>query len=233
MQRRCPTCGRRVPTGFEAVAPPITKQRRPPIIQIGERTERAWLVPIAQSLTSGVIAGSTVAVLASFDPEMQFARIGALSGLVTTSLVWGWSVKDDARRVWYKLENTLGLDLDRDGVIGEPASLQTDEKLLPVHNAGLGREKRSLQVRLTRFVEGCELNGTSQNYWEQSRKMERPEFVHFRDALISLGWAAWRSEKTTGQGWKLLYTAKEIKAGMFRGNDPAPHPAGSRENVGA
>jgi hypothetical protein len=88
---------------------------------MGERTESAVAVPIAQSVTSGLITGSIGAVVASFAPDTPWARIGVLTGLVTTGLVWVWSVRDDAQRVWYRLEKTLGVDLDGDGIVGEPA----------------------------------------------------------------------------------------------------------------
>ena len=117
---RCPTCGALTANGFKAVAPSIVEKPRRALVQMGERTEKGWFVPTVQAGTAGLIAGGIGAVALSLAPGAPWGKAGVLTGLITSGLVWWAAVNDDKKRLWYMLENTLGIDLDGDGEIGEP-----------------------------------------------------------------------------------------------------------------
>jgi len=68
-------------------------------------------------------------------------------------------------------------------------------------------------------VRGCALN-TAQNYWEgPPRYLPRENYLEWRDVLIRLGWARWRSSYPN-QGWELLFTPERIISGALRKAPP-------------
>lgn len=210
-QTKCPNCGH---STLGLTAPTVNRARRP-LLTMNERTEHGVAVPLEQALVSGGFVAGLGAIAMSLLPGAgaEWIKFGAFAGLLTGGLVWRWAIQEDGRRVWHRIEAALGVDLDGDGVIGDPGPGQPSERLLPVHNAG---RPLGARTRFEQFVKGCELR-TAQNYWEQERKLDRGDYTGWRDTLISLGWAAWRSKHTPKQGWKLLFPPDEIIAGMFRG----------------
>jgi hypothetical protein len=180
-------------------------------------------VPSLQALLSGVfagLAGGAVAHVITLDRAMF---IGITTGAVCAGLVWAAQVRDHNRLLW-KVEEIVGADVDGDGVVGEPPRPEVHEQLVLVHGAGRAPEQ-SLRRRFEEFVRGCERMGTAQNYWEQTRKLDRSEYLQWRDSLIRLGWGKWRSPGSPNQGWELIASADEVIAGMFR--EP-PHPTQER-----
>jgi hypothetical protein len=89
--------------------------------------EADFLVPLAVSLTSGILAGLLSWGLAFGSP--------LIVALVITGLVWGACIVG-SRRLLYLTEKWSGKDLDKNGTVGEPtewriAITEKDEKGQP------------------------------------------------------------------------------------------------------
>jgi hypothetical protein len=203
--------------GAITIQPGATYTRREPARAANLESDVG--VPALQALISGGfagLAGGTVAGVAGWDALL----IGAATGALCASVVWATLVSDHSKLLW-RIEEIIGADLNRDSAVGEPAP--AGEQLVLVHGAGRAQQQAqesALRRRFEEFVRGCEVHGTSQNYWEQVHRLSREDYVGWRDTLIRLGWAHWRGNNPN-QGWELTAQADEVIAGMFR---ELPHP---------
>lgn len=79
------------------------------------------MIPALQALGTAAIVTAGGSLVADFWlPGVEPVKFGALCGVVSLGGVWWEGIRDDAKRVWYELERRFGVDLDGDGVIGEP-----------------------------------------------------------------------------------------------------------------
>jgi hypothetical protein len=118
--KNCPTCGAKVRRGFTFTAPPIVPAKRARL-QLSERAEAALLIPAGQAIGTGAVIAAVGTLAADlWLPGWEAWKIGALCGVVAIGGVWWDGIRDDAKRVWYELERRFGVDLDRDGIVGEP-----------------------------------------------------------------------------------------------------------------
>jgi hypothetical protein len=175
------------------------------------------VVPLGQSVVTGAfVAGLVVFVLSEVGPswEINGLKVWAFLTLAISAGVWVVLLKD-TRQLLRQFEKLTGLDLDGDGTAGEPV-----ERLVIV-NAGREQEETPQQESARRvsqfaqFVSGLPSRGTGLRGWEKD--LSRETYQEYRDALIRLGWARWKSVKDDGtpnerQGWELVKTAPEILA---------------------
>jgi len=223
---KCPTChgSGSVPDGFKMT----TTATRPILFRSREKDQRtvdAVDIPFKQSLAGGGFVSIVCGSIAALSPWDVWPQVALLAGSVTGLGIWWWATSQDKQRVWWRLENLLGVDLTGDNIIGEPAPApHTKETLLPVHDANRKSERERIEV----FIRDCETKDTALNYWVENRKLKRETYTEWRDLLIRLRWAGWVSKKSRNQGWGLLSTADEIITGMFRGGTRPPHPPGMK-----
>jgi hypothetical protein len=215
----CPHCGGGVTYMARAMSSPapLLNYSPPPKDQ---RTIEAVDIPFKHGLHVSMPVGFVTSILCVLGGVPQSRSIGW--GVVVTSIVFvvvrvTASVGDWNQFLW-QLERIVA-------PAPAPAtqSPQPSGGYLPVHSPARPHAGRHAVLR--NFVRGCAVN-TSQNYWEQTRKMGRAQYIELRDLLINLRWAGWVSAKARGQGWKLLYPVDEIIAGLFRGDmKDGEHPA--------
>ena len=204
----------------------------PPADSITEAPARAasfvsdLVVPLTQAAVTGGLAALLVTLILCelFDwltafttilPVISPWRLGGVLWLACSTLAWAVLLRQTRRLLWAK-ETRTGRDLDGDGVVGPPP--KTKERVVIV-NAGqaqadaasrAGAERAS---EFSRFIAAIPKEGTSLGAWES--ELGRETYNDFRDALIRLGWARWKSTKRSGEpnktkGWTLTLDVTEI-----------------------
>lgn len=100
--------------------------------QLSPRAEAALLIPALQALGTAAIVTAGGSLVADFWlPGVEPVKFGALCGVVSLGGVWWEGIRDDARRVWYELERRFGIDLDGDGIVGEPEPPRKEPRFQP------------------------------------------------------------------------------------------------------
>ena len=125
--------------------------------------------------------------------------VGAL--VVSTAVAWRFfhGVVDG---VVYRAEEATGLDIDRDGVVGEPS-------FVIVRGPGeVVAPREALREQLIDFIRGCQVD-TSMRRWEPL--IGRQRYQTLRDVLFEAGHARWVNDDKR-QGWELARPAEEIIA---------------------
>lgn len=175
------------------------------------------LVPLGQAVVTGVLlAALAVFLLGELAPKLDIDTLKLWAGLALAIAAVAWLVLlGQTRRLLWTVEKLTGLDLDRDGTSGTP---KPAERVVIV-NAGQAKQEADQRERadrvssFARFVSGLETRGTSMGAWESD--LGRDTYQDYRDALLRLGWARWKSVKQDGtanerQGWVLTLPAAEI-----------------------
>lgn len=171
------------------------------------------LVPIGQAVFTGALLGGLVVFVASrtrYEGDLWALWLGV--ALAVATVTWVLLLMDSRRLLW-ALERATGLDINRDGTKGKPG-----ERVVIV-GAARGQlkqqqeERAETQSQFARFVKGIPVKGTDLRTWEPI--MGRETYQDYRDALIRIGWARWRSIGTDGkprerQGWELVVDPEEI-----------------------
>lgn len=230
MQKTCPTCdgGGKVPSGYKSE----TTMRPLFSFQPGEkdgRTIQAVDIPRKHAFdfggTAAVFGAGFVGLIGGTLPQCGITAL--MAGSAVFGIVRYLSTAQDNKRV-VKRDKLAADIIPREA----PAPAQTapdNAGYLPVYAAPAPDRWAVLKD----FVRSCEQIGTAQNYWETTHKMERKKYLELRELLIGLNWAGWVSQNAKGQGWKLLFTADQIIAGLFRGTTrdgsyAAPRPTATR-----
>jgi hypothetical protein len=172
-------------------------------------------VPLGQAITTGVLLGALVGFAAD-KWGLVTSAAGLLSLWLQAAVVIGavvWLVLlVDTRKLLRTIEKVVGLDLDGDGHKGQP------ERVIVVNAERAARERQQLErgARVSQFVDFVSripVKGTSLRSWE--KQLGRDVYCEYRDLLIRLGWAAWRSVGPGGrpnqtQGWDLVVPPEVI-----------------------
>jgi len=170
------------------------------------------LVPFFQSLLTGLLAGLLAALGARLllDWELSLAtEAGALVGLLITMLVWLQRLQVFSQLLW-RIESRAGLDLNADGVVGQPRALVVN----PDAAAARARKVRfELEAGVTRrqledFLRQAYQVGTSESAMGIAPG-RRGEYVAMRDLLMQLGIADWKNPLNPRAGWELVVPAEE------------------------
>lgn len=162
-------------------------------------------------VTAGVGDWMVQAVVNAVHP----LSIGAIIGVMSARFHWQRELSEANAALW-RIEEITRTDLDGDGHVGAPpvpAPRRPDHPLTLVFGAP---PHKTRQERFEAFVRGCK-DSTAQNYWEgPPHNLPREDYINWRDTLIRLGWAAWRSGSSKKPGWELLFTPEEIIAQGLR-----------------
>lgn len=226
---KCPLCGSTVggvsagwqrsnvqafASGAISVAPGVRYSRTEPARKAS--LESDVTVPLLQSLATGVFAGVVSGAISSIIDWNEPAIVGLATAALSSGLVWAALVRDHNASLW-KIEEITGVDLDGDGIAGKPAPAP-EKKSSPmmVFSPTEIQRQNTDRARFETFVQDC-ARETGQNYWEQTRGIERGDYMTWRDTLVRLGWARWRAASgARNQGWELAFPPDEIIQGMFQ-----------------
>jgi hypothetical protein len=166
------------------------------------------LVPVLQAAISGaLLAALLVFVVSEVAPGFggDLLKVWAITALAITAGAW-LLLLGQTRRLLWTVERLTGQDLNRNGVIGKP-----QERLVIVNAAKSSQQSAQAENQeraegFRDFVELLDVRGTDLRAWE--KRIGRETYQAYRDALIRLGWARWRSVAADGtpntkQGWEL------------------------------
>ena len=167
------------------------------------------LVPLLQSLLTGLAAGVVVAagwMLAIGGTNAVV--IGAMAAALAWGIAWVWLIRDHHNLLW-EIERISGVDLDRDGEIGEP--------WLRIEVAGEGNRLAYLDLpaepeQLIALARGI-LNGVplAESSWcGRGRPFSKAQFRVLRDELIARGLATWVNPRSRAQGVELTAAGRAL-----------------------
>lgn len=170
------------------------------------------VVPVGQALiTGGLLSGLITFALSrtAFDGDLKALWFGL--ALTIGTVAW-LLLLADTRRLLRAIEKLSGLDLDRDGHAGKP-----DDRMVLVNapaarkeaaRISQKREEAETAAELAEFVAKLPTLGTDQRTWEG--RIGREKYTVFRDLLLEMGWARWRSAADKRVGWELVLPVREI-----------------------
>ena len=166
--------------------------------------EADFLVPALQATFSGLFAGTAIGVCAHYATGAPFADAWAVSVAVGVAASWFWRL-DVTTRTLYNVERITHIDINRDGVTGDPGHIMA---LNPYQGqVAQRRDERAGRANVFRwFVTSCAQDTASRN-WEP--QIGREQYIEWRDLLIASGWAKWRGRTGHG-GWDLTADPADI-----------------------
>lgn len=172
-------------------------------------------VPLAQaSISGGILSGLLAWGLHELAPaaSVDLGRFFLFWWLVLGGAVW-FVVLVDGRRLLWRLERWVARDIDQDGQIGEPAERVVVVGVPQAQEKAQERAQQATQSQFRSFVAGLPIRGTSLRAWEKDIGRER--YTQYRDVLLRMRWAQWRSVGANGrprerQGWALTVPVDDI-----------------------
>lgn len=171
-----------------------------------------WLVPVAQAVTTGAMVAGLITFLsvqAGYDGGRTSLWFGLALAIGTIAWVF---LLVDTRRLLRTIEKLSGLDLDGDGKIGNPQDrmvlVNAPQSRKEAAEMAQEQEKAETAAELSEFVSKLPTIGTDRRTWEP--RIGRDKYVAFRDVLVEMGWAEWRSPRDKRVGWELVLPVREI-----------------------
>jgi len=176
-------------------------------------------VPLLQSaITGGLLAIPATLLAKALVPEAPGLQLYAILASGFMCIAWMVLLGEHRKLLWL-IEGVTGHDLDGDKSVGQP-----QERVIIVNGGQMAQEAErttksqegaSRQAELVRFVMGLEQYGTSQREWVDRQKMDLETYKEYRDTLIRLNVANWKSVDKSGkvnekQGWALSVPAAWI-----------------------
>ena len=176
------------------------------------------LIPGLQSLVTGVILGLTgwaLAAIAELDRPWVW---GLAVGVVCMALAWLLLL----RFTWTIVERVLGIDINRDGFVGEPVIIDSP----PVTSIQLTEDNGNypsgafldLPIDRQRMIMlSMELQGGASfghNLAGPGKVITRSEYERLRDYLIVMGLARWNSQYSRKEGLCLTGKGRAIVKGF-------------------
>jgi len=190
----------------------------------------AWL-PGVQSAISGVLAFVVVLAVALSGRWRSAFTWSVVAGVVASGLTWLYLV-----RHWLSLtglERLTGLDLDNDGIIGEPKNAESSIQEIRVRVSEVtegGNYKESiyalpldsgqLSALAAGMAEGLPL---AESAWcGRGRPFSQREFRTLRAELTRRGLVALANPKDARQGYILTVAGRHVMAGIIESCLPSP-----------
>lgn len=169
------------------------------------------LVPLAKAKWTGILLGLTAFVLIAtvqhllrrelLDLFLSSLIISAITGLVATVIAW-FVFESLARENLYKIEQSFGADINRDGFVGRPPKTQ-----MVLVNPNRGRAKQQVDLaaikmrKLSQFIDECySSRHTDLTYWVREGRINEKLYIEFRDDLLQAGYAH-RKYDGAKSGW--------------------------------
>lgn len=201
---------------YDAMDTPVTQE-------FAEQTERDRShlfrlssgvgLPLAQSSVTGFVVAGAVGVycwLLGAPGAWWKYSLGTLVGVLVIAwlvLLWRWL------KLTTPLERLLNIDLNKDGVVGEPEPVQVLRVELKSED---GKQLRFLDLpyaeRLPDFFRSLETGSSlSESTWCGSgAAFSKPEFFRLRDELLKTGIIRWRNPDAPAQGLDLTPSGKAV-----------------------
>lgn len=171
----------------------------------------AVYIPLLQAGVSGILSGVAAGTLAGMLKFYPF-HVTGLAFVFVTLLVWvalqlRWS------RLVIELEQALGVDLNRNGVIDQPEQKQTVRLEVKTDNGWKFAELEGVDlVDLQDLARGVLAGQTfSESSWTGSgRPFSRAQFRRIRDTFVARNWLEWKNADAPAQGLQLTPQGKAV-----------------------
>jgi hypothetical protein len=218
---------------FSAVAPVIERPQDDIAAQAYLHTLQAgaW-VPLQQAGITGALAGLLVTLVCLKYRVTDWWFIGLIVMSGVTIVMWGALQKHWFSLTTVKLENMTGLDLNRDGKIGQA---KTHSVRVNIHESNdNGYQQRTQAVNLpideqTLATFASALLGgrpLTEREWAGSGKpLSIEQFREMRGEMLKRGLAALSNPKSPQQGYKLTRAGRAVMEHFAAlGQTPSPTP---------
>jgi len=170
--------------------------------------EVAVLYPLYQSIVTGILVGVAVTVTFLFFGWPRSFEVGVLSFALIQLLVWIWSVLRWNSWV-HKLESLIGMDLNRNGVIGwgsrEPVEIRIIEdggRLGTI--ARLPATDDQLIVLSSALVKGAPF--AIEDWSGRGRPFSKDELYELRNEMFKRNLLEWENPNSHARGVRLTKT---------------------------
>lgn len=182
--------------------------------QRGVTWESDVRVPFAQAVLTAGAFGVMAGLLAwAFTWSW---RVPVVVLALAVAIAWLWRLRLLDALLW-EVETITQRDVNQDGRIGRPAAGYTVANPHVARQTAARSQRESAAERqraaLVAFTHRCYLSGTSEAaHGVKATGPDREAYVKARDALLSLGIAAWRNAERPRAGWQLAVTEAEAMA---------------------
>ena len=196
----------------------------------------AAVIPLTQSLITGLIVGGLVLFLALQFSAKNSWQWGLWGFLLSGSGTWLFSI-----RRWHRLtdwlptvERITNLDINRDGRIGdrlplvdvmpEPKEITvtvrdvSDHGSLSVMRYNLPADEKQLAAFALGVGQGVSL--AEANWIGPSNPFTRDEYRAFRKELIRRGWVELSNRKSARQGFAMTHAGEAVMREIAKSNSP-------------
>lgn len=181
-------------------------------------THSDFKVPAEQALfLSFVIMGLIAALLyvtSDFIAYTEKAIVALISipGLIALGAIFLWRMGWISDNTVYRAEQAINVDLNRDGIKGEPPHPMTT-------NEGLNKEAQEIEqekLKFNKFISMCCAINTDIRT-ARANGFTDNEYMRYRDYLMrpNIGAAAW-NDKSHQQGWQIVKSYDQIMAVVNR-----------------
>lgn len=185
----------------------------------GDSLRDGWLAPLLQALTTGILTGLALAVLCwALGVEWANTKRVVFSAIpIVLLLAWLFSLRGWRNR----LETMLGMDLDKNGVIGAPPPQVVSYAPLEItvweeDKDGIPRAGQKVSFERPNFLKVMaqawqkNIPLTQNEICSNHKLMERDDFNTIRDQLLSSGCAVYRNGRNLENGWKLTERGERV-----------------------
>lgn len=187
---------------------------------------RGASLPALQAVISGaflgLLGGFGIGILVDWIDYGSPWRAGLIAGvltmLLTIAFVWFRQLEDWRELVW-SLESSLAVDLDRDGIKGDPDQVVNTVRVELVRDEGRRVQIADIPTdpaRLADFARGI-LDGQpiSERQWSGAGALfSQNEFRAVRDAFMARGWLRWVDARYPQQGIELSPAGRAALRGL-------------------
>lgn len=192
-------------------APAYTIERREPLGPMTQQAAGATATLVVVVVVVCVFGLALVTLALGWSWRVWAGLAGvAIIGLT----VWRLRVAD---AVLWRVETFTGLDLDRNGAIGQPAQsfalVNPYEARQAAAQVVTEKAESAKRQELIDFTRRCYLVGCSEGaHGVKASGPDRETYTARRDALFALGVAGWRNPDRPKAGWRVLVSEAEAVA---------------------
>lgn len=187
--------------------------------------ESEVLIPAVQTFLTGIILGTGAALLAWLAGSEKYLEWGIAVWAATMIISWLMLLG----RSWRLIERVLGVDLNNDGIIGEPELEPPLPKVRVIVDQIDGHAGEFIDLTL----EPERLVGVSRSLMEGStfshsslagpgRPLTRAEYEQLRDEFLRRGLIRWYDDRAHNQGLRLTAKGQALTRHFAQMAPPLP-----------
>jgi len=178
------------------------------------------LVPLAQSVITGVVVATALGVITPFLPWAWY--IGPIVGAITVGLTWGYRLSVSRDTLW-TIEEIVGHDIDGDGHTGRPEERHTIEVWVKD-----GQRRQPFDIpgdgqAAVYFAQAVSNGDSFTEATAQATGYGVTAFRQLRDLFVQNRWAVWRNPNHPQQGVELTMIGRQILR-QIQTDDTPPLP---------